>query len=180
MEMPIDIRELPHTDLQRIAEIDRSEHVKREFEIQNGKLVSKPVDCHIPNWSDDPSHDFSVHTQIRQWAPVLEKGGVLLGAFEGDNLAGLAILRYRLTKNMAQLAFLHVSNGYRRKGIGTRLTEEVIRLARTSGACTLYVSATPSESAVGFYLSHGFQPSKEIHPELFEMEPDDIHMTRGI
>jgi hypothetical protein len=40
----------------------------------------------------------------------------------------------------------------------------------------MYVSATPSESAVGFYLKHGFRLAIEPIPELFEEEPEDIHM----
>jgi ribosomal protein S18 acetylase RimI-like enzyme len=104
----------------------------------------------------------------------------LLGAFDDAQLAGLAILRYHLSEDTAQLAFLHVSNGHRRKGAGNRLTEEVVRLARASGAKRLYVSSVPSESAVGFYRSHGFEPTRDVHPELFELEPEDIHMTKPL
>lgn len=32
-------------------------------------------------------------------------------------------------------------------------------------------------SAVGFYLHHGFVPTDEPDPALFEEEPDDIHMV---
>jgi hypothetical protein len=44
----------------------------------------------------------------------------------------------------------------------------------------MYVSATPSESAVGFYLRHGFTPVADPLPELFELEPEDIHMARRL
>jgi hypothetical protein len=40
----------------------------------------------------------------------------------------------------------------------------------------VYVSATPSESAVGFYTSMGFTPTPDPIPELFALEPEDIHM----
>ena len=67
-------------------------------------------------------------------------------------------MRYRLTETMAQLASLHVSREHRRQGVATLLLSEACRLARQDGAQTIYVSATPSESAVGFYLSQGFSP----------------------
>jgi ribosomal protein S18 acetylase RimI-like enzyme len=98
------------------------------------------------------------------------------GAFDGDLLVGVMVYRPRLTEDMAQLVFLHVSNNYRRHGIATRLTAECIRLAQEDGAGQLYVSATPSESAVGFYQNQGFRPVQKPHPELYELEPEDIHM----
>lgn len=81
---------------------------------------------------------------------------------------------------MAELAVLHVSRAYRRQGIGTRLLTEVLRLAKESGAQSIYVSAAPTGSAVGFYRSKGFEPTIEPHPELYEAEPEDIHMTKRI
>jgi ribosomal protein S18 acetylase RimI-like enzyme len=77
---------------------------------------------------------------------------------------------------MAQLVFLQVSDGYRRQGIASRLTAECIRMARADGAKKLYVSATPSESAVGFYQTQGFRLVDKPNPELYALEPEDIHM----
>ena len=48
------------------------------------------------------------------------------------------------------------------------------------GADQLYVSAVPSESAVGFYRSQGFRLADEVHPDLYELEPDDIHMIKEL
>ena len=57
-----------------------------------------------------------------------------------------------------------------------RLVELVMGKAREMGAKTLYVSATPSENTVRFYRSLGFRPADPIDPDLFRIEPDDIHM----
>ena len=46
-----------------------------------------------------------------------------------------------------------------------------------SGAQQLYVSATPTASAVGFYLSRGCRLADPVHPVLFDLEPDDIHLV---
>src|SRR5437763_5629078 len=40
----------------------------------------------------------------------------------------------------------------------------------------LYVSATPTRGTVDFYMSCGFEPLVTPDPELFALEPDDIHL----
>jgi GNAT superfamily N-acetyltransferase len=78
------------------------------------------------------------------------------------------------------LTTLHVDAEWRRKGVARALVGEVAEMARRSGAASLYVSATPSESAVGFYLSDGFEPAETPDPAMFALEPEDIHMLRNL
>jgi len=111
---------------------------------------------------------------------VLAHNGRIWGAFDAERLVGIAAYRPHLTNTMDQLTFLHVSNGYRRQGIASRLFDQIEELARQSGAQELYVSATPSESAVGFYMNRGFILEPQPHPELFELEPEDIHMIKRL
>lgn len=172
----IEIREMEKTDIDRVAEINRSERVTLGYFYQDGRLESQVVDWQVPRWYAEGDSEHSVQAQVSAWKPLLEQGGTMFGAFDGDQLAGLAIYRPELTETMAQLAVLHVSHGYRRRGIATRLTAEIIRLARRDGARQLYVSATPSQSAVGFYQNQGFQLIDKPHPELYALEPEDIHM----
>lgn len=175
------IRQLATQDIERISEIDRAEQVTIGYNYLNGKLETEAVNWNIPRWyTHDETHAFSVASHIRQWKPMLEAGGVMIGALDKDVLAGFAILRYRLTTEMAQLAALFVSKDYRRQGIAEQMMGEVVRLAKANGAGALYVSATPSESAVGFYLSQGFQPTDNPHPDLFALEPEDIHMVKPL
>ena len=54
------------------------------------------------------------------------------------------------------------------------------REAEVDGHAGIYVSATPSESAVGFYREQGFVPTLDVHPELYELEPEDIHMVKSL
>ena len=75
---------------------------------------------------------------------------------------------------------LYVDQAARRSGVAGALTDEVERLARRSGAQSLYVSATPSESAVGFYLSRGFQLARHVNEELSAREPEDIQMEKAL
>jgi N-acetylglutamate synthase-like GNAT family acetyltransferase len=170
-----DIKRMKSSDVDRIAEIDRSEHVTLGYTVRDGKLEAEAVDWRVPGWFDDgPEH--SVPAMVEFLSPMVAQGATMLGAFDGDALVGVMVYRPRLTEDMGQLAFLHVSCDYRRQGIAARLTAECIRLAREDGAEQLYVSATPSESAVGFYQRQGFQLIDKPHPELHALEPEDIHM----
>ena len=117
---------------------------------------------------------------IDSWRPMLRAGGTAIGAFAGERLAGLAVLRVGLRADTAQLAALFVDRANRRLGVAGALVDEVERLARVDGARFLYVSATPSRSAVGFYRSRGFEPVAEPDPDLFALEPEDVHMIEPL
>lgn len=174
----IEIRKLDPSDITRLAEIHRAEEITLGYVQKGEELTEKEVDWKVPDWPVDGPDNFSVNGLIKSIKPYLAQGAVLLGALDGDRLAGIAVLRYKLTESVAQLALLHVSREYRRQGIGSLLTGEMIRLAREDGARQMYVSATPSQSAVGFYLSHGFRPTSAPIKELLDLEPDDIHMVK--
>ncbi len=173
------LRRMDACEIGRVAEIDRSEQVRVGYRMRDGALAAETVDWSIPPWSVEGG-EHSIEAKVRSWGAELERGGVLLGVFDGGRLTGVAILRYRLTEDLAQLAVLHVSRAYRRQGVGGCLLAEVERLAREEGARGLYVSSAPTESAVGFYLGHGFLPTDTPHPDLLALEPDDIHMTKPL
>jgi ribosomal protein S18 acetylase RimI-like enzyme len=171
---------MAHAELDRIGEIDRSEHVTRIYSYVRGALEARDVDDAVPPWDRTGDHEHSVQAKIRAWRPILDLGGTLIGAFDGDRLAGVAIYRPRLSEGVANLSVLHVSRSDRRTGVGSLLTDEVARLARADGARRLYVSATPTFSTVEFYRSHGFEPTDEPNEAMFALEPLDIHMIREL
>jgi len=175
-ERVITIRHMASSELDRIAEIDRSEHVTQEYSYRSGSLEERNVDVRVPTWFRSGNHEHSVQGNVNAWQPILDRGGTLVGAFDGDILVGFAIYQSHLEEGMANFSVLHVSRNYRRRGIGSLLAGEVARLARADGARRLYVSATPSGSAVEFYRSHGFEPTDEQNEALFALEPHDIHM----
>jgi predicted N-acetyltransferase YhbS len=78
---------------------------------------------------------------------------------------------------LAWLAFLHVSREARRQGAASALWQAASDDAVQSGAESLYVSATPTGSAVGFYLSRGCVLADPPHATLYALEPDDIHLV---
>ena len=44
----------------------------------------------------------------------------------------------------------------------------------------MYVSSIPTKNSVDFYMKHGFRLAEEGHPELYELEPEDIHMVKPL
>ena len=58
-----------------------------------------------------------------------------------------------------------------------RASGEAAAIARERGARLLYVSATPTENTVNFYLRRGCILATPPDPELLALEPDDIHLV---
>ena len=175
----IAIRRLRADEVEKIREIDRAETIRIGYRQRATELIEMDVNWDDGGWVEgDGEHSFG--EMIQGARELLELDGTAFGAFDGDRLVGIAIYRPRLTETMGQLGLLHVSNGYRRRGIASGLFREVLALARADGATHLYVSATPSESAVGFYLGKGFTPTAHPDPQLLREEPNDIHMTLAL
>lgn len=171
---------MQNSEIERIAEIDRSEHITKNYIYQDGSLVLEDVDLHALPWSTDGEGEHSVRARIEEWLPLLDDGGMMFGAFDDDLLTGFVIYRPNLAKDTAQLAALYVSKNYRSQGIGALLTDEAIKLARADGAKKLYVSATPTASTVHFYMGQGFELAKELNRRIYELEPEDIHMIKNL
>lgn len=170
----IDVRVLDASELGRIGEIDRSERITQQYKASGGDLEVIEVDIDAPRWGEPG--ESPVQHRIDAWSPVLEAGGLLIGAFDREDLVGFAIYDPKLSEGVAQLTALFVTRPTRGRGVGKRLAEEVFRLARADGARSVYVSATPTRATVDFYLKRGFVPLAEPDEELLALEPDDIHM----
>ena len=158
----------------RITEIDVSEHGTVVYYWIDNVLKSVPEEWDRPRrtkdlWQNDNWMKVMNLEDVRAW-----------GAFDKERLVGMIIYRPHLTEDMAQLAALFTDKDHRRMGIASRLTHQLVEQAKDDGYSRLYVSATPSESAVNFYISQGFVPTQQAHPELYELEPEDIHMIKTL
>ena len=174
----VEVKRLRPEDVELVRDIDRSEHVDVQYAVVDGRLVEQPpIIEDVPPWSREGTGEHSVAGHIASCTAVLEGGGVLFGAFDGPEVAGLAIVNPSFEPPLAWLAFLHVSRPHRRKGAGRALWNAAADLARQEGATSMYVSATPTGSAVGFYQRQGCGLADPVHPELFAHEPEDIHLT---
>jgi GNAT superfamily N-acetyltransferase len=170
------IRAMAASEMARIAEIDRSERITKQYRQRGEMLELIDVDIDAPRWGEPG--EATVEHRIDEWTQLLRAGGVLLGAFDGDQLIGFAIYMRASPETPANLAVLHVTKPWRRHAVGRELTNEVVHLARAEGAERLYVSATPTRGTVDFYVSQGFKPLAMPHERLFALEPEDIHMER--
>ena len=164
--------------MSRVGEIDRRERIVVLYEQRGTQLVARPGDWSSPSWEPEGAGEHSVTAQVRALEHYVDAGGVALGAFARARLVGIGVVVPHVRAAIAQLAFLHVSAPWRASGVGSRLCEQLDEIARTAGDSEMVVSATPSENTVRFYLGRGFRPMAEPLVELFELEPDDVHMHK--
>ncbi len=158
---------------QHILEVDISEHGELIYLWQDGKLITQPL-----VWDRPPR---TAENWRGTLASVLPLPGVKAwGAFVEEKMTGIIVYRPYLTTDMAQLAALFVDKDHRQHGIATHLTHLLEQQAMIDGHTRLYVSATESQSAVSFYRSQGFIPTQDTHPELYALEPNDIHMIKDL
>lgn len=175
----IEVRLLSPSDIELLHRIDRTEQLEVEYRVENGKLVSSDSTLEVPPWDTTGSGDHSVSRLVAFCEPHLDEGAQLLGAFRAGAIVGMALVESTLRPEVGWLALLHVSNGQRRGGVGQALWRAAVSIVEDSGGETIYVSATPTGSAVQFYLKQGCRLAEadEIVPELFDAEPDDIHLV---
>jgi ribosomal protein S18 acetylase RimI-like enzyme len=171
----VSIRQMSPEELTRVEEIDVSESSDLVYYYIGGKIATRREARHR-----SPRNTEAWGNYIEQWKAALERGGATLGAFDEKRLVGIAVLQYHLTERMAHLVALFVSKDYRRQGIASQLTQEIMRLAKAHRASEIYVSATPSESAIGFYRSQRFVLAQQVHKDLYALEPEDIHLIRQL
>lgn len=171
-------RELSRAEIPQVWNIDRSELIESVYRFRNGTLTLHREHIEVAGW---PSGEAEKYTPIL--LDCFDRGGWFHGAFDEARLIGVAVLESRfigIPKDELQLKFLHVSRSYRGRGLGAKLFERARVTARQRGAKRLYISATPSENTVNFYTRLGCTVAKKPDPELFALEPEDIHLELKI
>jgi GNAT superfamily N-acetyltransferase len=178
----INYRSMLRTELNRLGEIDRTERITRAYVQEGERLIEQEVDWDVGPWlpTGTQSHGVahSVPDQVGFLKWHVEQGASAFGAFDGERLVGIGLVTPHIRPGLAQLAYLHVSHGYRGQGVGRRLTAELERVALAAGDTQMVVSATPTARTVRFYMSCGYAPMAEPLPELFEKEPEDVHLSK--
>lgn len=174
----MELRDLERSEIPLVWGIDRGETIDGIYRHEDGRLVLEPEDFEMKGW---PPGEGEIYTP--QLEACFDRGGAFRGAFEGDQLAGVVIMDARFIGrdgDQLQMTFLHVDRSWRGTGLGRRLFEEGVRIARARGARRVYVSATPSRNSIGFYEHMGCTVTDDVDPGLFELEPLDIHMEYSI
>jgi predicted N-acetyltransferase YhbS len=172
------IRELERHEIGAVWSIDRTERIEGMYRHRDGALVLESEHHDVRGWPPG---------EPERYGPLLlgcvDRGGTAYGSFAGDELIGAAVLESRFIGRAAdrlQLKFLHVSRRHRKAGLGRALFERAVARARELGARRLYVSSTPSENTIRFYLRLGCRVADEPDPELYALEPEDIHLELEI
>ena len=167
-------RQLTRQELSHIWDIDRREVIDNIYYFENGGLVLKPEHYDMQGW---PPGEADLYTPIL--LDCFDRGGWFYGLFEGDHLVAAVTVESKFIgprHDLLQLKQLHVSSAYRDRGLGRQLFELAKDEARRRGARGLYISATPSEHTVNFYMRLGCILSACPDPDLFALEPEDIHL----
>jgi predicted N-acetyltransferase YhbS len=170
----LSLRAFAAADVSRLAELDRSEPVPMVYAVRDGEIVPLGHGEEIPQWSG-AWLDGVVAFARRH----LDSGGTGVAAFDGDQLGGVAVLGGEPVGDdpqMLPLAILHVGRGHRRRGVASLLFREMREEAARRGARRLYISGTPSEGALRFYLGQGARLADPPDPALLALEPDDVHL----
>lgn len=102
----------------------------------------------------------------------IAKNGVLLGAFDKQQLIGFACIDGNVINGYANLAMLFVDNDYQRCGIGKALFQKIIQLAKDKGASKLFISAIPSYETIAFYMNMGCQDAKMVIDSFVDTKED--------
>ena len=174
----ITYRLLEPSDLRLIADIDRTERIETLYLQRGTELEPIAGDFSAAPWRAGAG-PHSVAEQVEACEHYLAAGGTAIGAFADERLVGIGVVVPHIRAGVAQLAYLHVSDGFRGHGVGVHLAGELDRIAREAGATEMVVSATPSANTVAFYRGRGFEPADPL-PELFELEPEDVHMNKRL
>jgi GNAT superfamily N-acetyltransferase len=171
----IALRAFTAVDASRLAELDRSEPVAMVYAVRNGEIAPLGHGEDIPQWSGAWLDGVIAFARRH-----LESGGSGVAAFDGDQLAGVAVLGGEPVggdPRTLPLAILHVGRGHRRRGVANLLFRAMREEAARRGARRLYISATPSEGALRFYLGQGARLADPPAPGLLALEPDDVHLV---
>lgn len=180
MSSQTEIRDLGRDELMRVGEIDRTEEIEILYEQHGTELVARHGAWSAPPWDPEHDGDHSVAAQHRALLGYADAGGTALGAFAEGRLVGIGVVVPHVRPHIAQLAYIHVTREHRSTGIGNRLCDELELIARRAGDTEIVVTATPSANTVQFYLGRGYRPMAQPLPELHELEPEDIHMSKAL
>ena len=170
--MDIIYRALSREECKRFKQIDRAEVVEDIYYFRDGNLVLEKEYYDIKGLDN-------IENRIVNLQKIYDENGTIYGAFHNDTLVGLVSLKGKLIgkkDDTIQLSSCFVSKDYRKQGIATKLVGMLKEKAMQMGAKKMYVSATPSKNTIHFYMSVGFKVTNEPIQELFDEEPEDIHM----
>ncbi|WP_392389710.1 GNAT family N-acetyltransferase [Acinetobacter guillouiae] len=170
------LRPLQLSDIDLIWQhIDRRELITQMYLQQKQNLHL--VDCFYDVQSWDEYHLENDPPLLKQH---LIQGGRCVGAFNQLNrLIGVQLVSNQVITDYPEaklLQYFYVDANHQGLGLGTQLMHSAIKSAEQLGAQQLYISATPTQRTVDFYLKQGALVLEKPDQQLWELEPEDIHL----
>lgn len=111
---------------------------------------------------------------------LYQQGASFIGAFNAaKQLVGISVVSDQVITDYPDaklLQYFYVDADQQGQGIGAQLMQAAKASAKQLGAHQLYISATPSKRTVDFYIKHGAKLLKHPDQQLWELEPEDIHL----
>ncbi|WP_349408963.1 GNAT family N-acetyltransferase [Pseudalkalibacillus sp. SCS-8] len=173
--MKIRYKDLQVKDLHnRLLEVFNRYQVTQQVWHKEEGNFSVRDDHFIDEWDD--THKARVIQDLKR---CIEKGGAVIGAFADDKLVGFANVegeRFGSRNQYVELPYIHVSNEYRKHGIGKELFKRCCEKASDLGAEKVYIGAHPAVETQHFYRSLGCTYAEEINQRIYEKEPLDMQL----
>ncbi len=141
---------------------------------KDGQQHNIKEDYFVEEWNEEKKKQVMQSLQN-----CLNVGGAVIGAYHQGEVVGFANVKNQFFGNSRQyleLPYIHVSNEFRRYGIGKKLFHLCCEKAKQMGAKKLYIAAHPSIESQHFYQSVGCTYADEIHQKNYEKEPLDIQL----
>jgi GNAT superfamily N-acetyltransferase len=159
-ETMMQISTLNADQIQRVFEIDRTEHIEAEYipePSDDGFAIRATLRSYdpprvFPNWDEEGRR-----RRAEWWRRELEKGGALIVAEENGHVVGFAIRAHSKPDHSAEIIGLFVDAGDRGHGVGRLLLEALEQNARESRIRALYGGVNATERTIRFYLRNGYR-----------------------
>ena len=170
------LRSLQSSEIDLIwQQISRRELITQMY-IQNQQRLEL-VDCFFDVQHWDSYHLENDPPKLKQ---LYEQGSIFIGAFDAaEKLVGVSVVSNQIIADYPNAKLLHyfyVDADHQGQGIGAKLMQAAKQSAKQLCANQLYISATPSRHTVDFYIKHGAQPLSLPDQQLWQLEPEDIHL----
>ena len=152
---------------------------RRELITQNyvNQQCLQLVDCFydVQHW--DAYHLQNDPPKLKQ---LYHQQAEFIGAFNSQGkMVGISVVSNQIIQDYTDAKLLHyfyVDADQQGQGFGAQLMQAAKISAIKLGAKYLYISATPSKRTVDFYMKHGAQVLDKPDQQLWQLEPEDIHL----
>ncbi|WP_212750248.1 GNAT family N-acetyltransferase [Acinetobacter sp. 1000160] len=169
------LRPLQYSEIDLIwQQINRRELITQNYVKQHTLQL---VDCFydVQHW--DAYHLQNDPPKLKQ---LYHEHAAFIGAFNLQaRLVGICVVSNQHIQDYPAARLLHyfyVDADQQGQGIGAQLMQAAKNAAIKLGGNELYMSATPSKRTVDFYLKHGAEVLDNPDQQLWQLEPEDIHL----